>query len=160
MPDFAFLLWSSFKSNNKSQIALKEKMTGHYHVFYVVCACCPSEQYGITPPNDETQKSQWERTLSSQFKQVVAETCKANGISTIFLRNASAWGNNYGDVTQLSVVEACNHRAAYLRQYGRDVVNDSLRFIDPLFSRGMSNDNPFLASHEYQSGGHLLIGVS
>ena len=143
MPEFAFLLWSDHRPSTHSWLGLDLPDTPYENSSYpVVCACCDTEIYGVTKPgnvgddrNSDVYK-EWSSGLGQAFKHVLSETCKKNGITTIFMRRASSW--YHGELDNIKIVEAMNYQEAILELYGRQVIRVNTKFISQSTSRGMS----------------------
>ncbi|MDP3995568.1 MAG: hypothetical protein Q8P78_03050 [bacterium] len=138
MPEFAFVMWVDVKTSTLSQMVFFMHDHGTSAHYPVVCACCSSERYGLkSPTEDKEGEVAWETVLAAKFKAALAGACRANGVTTIFMRHANSWRKHYGDAEGLIVVEALWHRDAFLNLYGRKVVRDALQFIDYSSSKGL-----------------------
>ena len=82
------------------------------------------------PKVGQELRKQWQNDLAVEFKKSLIDTCRANSISTIFMRGARSWSDHYGSSEGLSVVEAGEHIDALLEEYGRRVIREALQFID------------------------------
>jgi hypothetical protein len=137
MPEFAFVMWRCINTTTASQMAFKMPNGDESNWYPVVCACCPSETSGLNPPKGDAEELEWKVKMAEEFKRAMIDTCRENGVTTIFMRRASAWSECYGDVDGLEIVEAASHFQAFTYLYGRKVVEDSLQFIHPS-SRGLN----------------------
>ncbi len=141
MPEFAFLVWSDHQSSTHSWLGLDLPDTSYENSSYqVVCACCGTHTYGVSKPGDVGESDsegykEWSNGLGQVFKCVLQETCKKNGITTIFMRRASSW--HYGELDGIKIVEASGHQNAMLDLYGRQVIQANTEFISRRTSRGM-----------------------
>lgn len=139
MPEFAFLVWADHQSSTYSWLGLDlpngEDKNSSYQV---VCACCGTHIYGVSKPGDisgSEGEEEWSNGLGQVFKHVLEETCKKNGVTTIFMRRASNW--QYEKLDGIKIVEASGHQNAMLDLYGRQVIQANTKFISRKTSRGM-----------------------
>jgi len=137
MPELAFAMWSNEQQGTYTQLRFRLQDGGVSRHYTVVCACCGSECYGLECPNKEAKYDdpavvEWRQGEAGKFKEVLAKTCKENGISVLFFRRASAWENHYGSVADLQIVEASEGEVleAYFDLHGKKRVCEALRFID------------------------------
>jgi len=141
MPEFAFLVWSDYRGSTYSWLGLDLPGTSdRYSSYQVLCACCGTHVYGVSKPEDVGEidsdgYNEWSNGLGQVFKSTLEETCKKNGITTIFMRRASNW--HYSKFDGINIVEAWAHQNAMMFQYGRQVVQANTEFISRITSRGM-----------------------
>ena len=142
MPEYAFVMWVSEKTSTYSQMVFCLPDHGYSDRYPVVCACCRSEQYGITPPEGKilslVGEDDWQKGCAQAFKNALVETALANGITTLFMRRAKAWSRHYGNVHGLDIVEASEFEKAMTELYGCKLIREAMRFIDFHASRGLS----------------------
>ena len=137
MPGFAFMMWDDLITSTYSQMVLIGKNGNRSVKFAVVCACCPSETYGVErPEGTEEELRTWKEQLAAMFGAALRGVCAANGIHTIFMRRADSFGRHYGDNHGLRIVEVEDHAATLHPFYPADYVERRLSFIDYRSSRG------------------------
>ena len=143
MPMFAFMVWSEHRSGTFSWLGLDiPKDSKGMADYQVVCACCGTQVYGITKPeslkdNDAEGWKQFKTEHGKTFKLVLTETCKRYGITTVFMRRASAWDNQYGPIDGVRFAEAREFQKVMLELYSSKVVEEHTKFISRSTSRGM-----------------------
>lgn len=138
LPQFAFAVWADHRSGTRSQISFRLQGGACSDHYSVVCACCRSEVYGLMkPPQDPLMGMAVALWLTQQFVEAVTDTCRANGITSVFLRKARFWAERYGEPNGFIVVEAgewFNHIAA---EHGGDAVHAAFDCFDRRNSQGM-----------------------
>ncbi len=146
MPEFAFLVWSDYKSGTFSWLGLDLPDTIKHDdsAYPVLCACCETQTYGVAVPKrvgktESMPYVKWADQLGKAFRCTLEETCKKNGITTIFMRKANSW--DYGDLNGIEITEASNHQEKMLEHYGRKVIQMSTKFICKQTSRGMFGEH-------------------
>jgi hypothetical protein len=127
MPEFAFVLWVTERTSTWSQLVFRMPWNGNSAGYPVVCACCPSEAYGLEVPGMDIGSISKEK--APVFKSALVNTAQMHGIHTLFMRNASSWNEHYGDAQGLSIKEAEDHRDAYGEWYGCRVIKEALQFM-------------------------------
>lgn len=140
MPDCAFVVWSANRSSTASQIAFHLTAGGVSEHYSVVCACCRSEVYGLKPPQDPIMGITVALWLTQQFSEAIADTCRANGITTVFMRKAGCWTERYGDMEGIAVVEAKDWLRTMSERFERQALLDAFKCIDIEASRGMGGE--------------------
>lgn len=145
MPEFAFLVWATYRAGTYSWLGLdlmndKDKNSA----YPIVCACCETQTYGVTVPKKVGKPGgksyrRWADKLGKVFKCTLEETCKNNGITTVFMRKADSW--DYGDIDGIEIAEASAHQNAMMDQYSHKVVMRNTKFISWYTSRGMFDEH-------------------
>lgn len=137
MPEYAFVMWTIHSTGTASRIKLFSP-TGSYSV---VCACCPSECYGVTSPTcEEPGQWKWKQEMAMKFKISLLTVCVNHGIKMLFMRNATSWNQKYGKMPNLAFCEAADHIEALAEDYGRKHIRKAYNFINYRFSPGMHPD--------------------
>jgi hypothetical protein len=129
LPAYAFPMWVSHRSSTAAWMAFRLGDRDSTRAYPIVCACCPSEEYGLTAPKGDDEREEWLKGKAAQFKKSLVDACRANGITTLFMRRAAEWKPHYGDTEGLQIVEAKGFSSTLLEEHGRRVVRESFQFL-------------------------------
>jgi len=127
MPEYAFVVWSQYHNCNSRQITISLNLCHDDYLperpDYSLVSTSDSPESTLTPVYNKTHK------LGSRFGDMVAEFCRKNGISTIFVDKEGAWGKRFGNQEELSVVGFGNHYTAFQKLYDEKTIKESLLFL-------------------------------
>jgi hypothetical protein len=129
-------MWFDISTSTRSQIAFNWGVEGISPCFPVVCACCPSELYGLSINRKESSAKQT-RKLRAAFSKSLDEKCRTHGIHSIFMRKASVWSSRYEEVKGLEIINAREFRKTMTEHYNPKMLQASFRFIDFRNSMGL-----------------------
>lgn len=124
MPEFAFAVLATEKVGSYSQMAFNTSDGGTSAKYSVLCACC------YMSSDDETG-------MKHKFRDVIENTCRENGIHTVFVRRCGNWSGMYGDIQGIRIAEASKHRSLMQGFYTEKFIREKLQFISCENSKGM-----------------------